>query len=630
MSKISTFVLVAIAILPYANTFNNDFVGYDDQNLVQNSREIRSLAPSNIAHMFVPRTRGNYQPIRTLSYAVDYALFGARPFGFHLANVLLHALTVMGVWLLIRRLMSEPIPFLTALIFAVHPIHVESVTWMSARKDVLSLAFFLLAILAYEKSGDRRGHECAPQPPQDMKRSCQGTARRVPTNGITDFRMDSLPLYLASILLTGLALLSKLTALSLPLCILLFEVCRDGWPKTGELVRKLVRLSPHALLACAVVGLNFMHFGAASSHGDALAGLEGTSRALAHDIRLSMPLVVCRYIGLLFVPYGLVTHYDVAQIWQISDPRAFIPIAALTAMIVSGVLCFLRGRRAQAFGIGWFVVTFLPTSNLFPTASMMNDRYMHIPSIGFALLLAMTLSHPVTKMSKDRESTIRMLMIMPAVIVVLLFSVLTIRRNADWRDTTTLFTRTLRMNPKSVQARLTLGAMSAKAGDYDSAIRMYRDALEIEPGDYRVLYNLSISYQKKGLNLLAIKTLEESRASNPDFVSTRFNLAVAYHERKLYEQAIAEHKEVLRLSPTNAASHGDLGRIYSEIGDMQTALKELNLALSIKPDLIPALIDRANLLVRQGRREEAGQDFQRLEALGVKTRDLRRSMPTSN
>lgn len=628
-TAIVALILLA-SIFPYLNIFKNDFVGYDDQNLIQNNREIHSLTPENVAHMFVPRTRGNYQPIRTLSYAVDYAVWGARPFGFHLANLLLHVVTVVGVWLLIRHLMPEPLPFLAALIFAVHPIHVESVTWMSARKDVLSLAFFLLAILAYEKSQDKQGCEYATQPLQDMKRPRRDMARRSPANGINDSRTASLPLYLASILFTGLALLSKLTALSLPLCILLLEICRDGWPKVGGFARKVVRLAPHILLACAVVILNFMRFGVASSHGDALAGLEGTSGALTHDIRLSMPLVVCRYIGLLILPYGLVTHYDVAQISQISDLRAFIPILALAAMIVFGALCFIRGRRAQAFGIGWFVITFLPTSNIFPTASMMNDRYMHIPSVGFATLLAMALSYPAIGMSKNRISTIRMITIMPAVIIVLLFSVLTIRRNADWRDTTALFTRTLRMNPRSVQARLTLGAMSAKSGDYDSAIKMYRDALEIEPGDYRVLYNLSISYQKEGLNLLAVKALEESRESNPDFLPTRFNLAVAYHEQRRYEQAIAEHKEVLRLSPVNAASHGDLGRIYSELGDMQTALKELNLALSIKPDLIPALIDRADLLVRQGRREEAEMDFQRLEALGVKTGDLRRSMPMSN
>ena len=184
-------LLVLMVVLVFANTFKNDFVGYDDQNLILQNPAIRSLSPENIAEMFVPKHRGNYQPIRTLSYAIDHAIWGMRPFGYQLANIVLHAVTVIGTWLLIRRLASEPIPLLAAAIFAVHPIHVESVTWISARKDVLSLAFFLLAILWYEKS--------------------ESEGKRIP--------------YAASIFATGIALLSKLTAVSIPLCILLLERC---------------------------------------------------------------------------------------------------------------------------------------------------------------------------------------------------------------------------------------------------------------------------------------------------------------------------------------------------------------------------------------------------------------------
>ncbi|RJP71117.1 MAG: tetratricopeptide repeat protein [Candidatus Abyssobacteria bacterium SURF_17] len=595
MRKTPLLLLIIVAILPYTNTLKNEFVGYDDQNLIQHSREIRSLAPGNIAHMFVPRTRGNYQPIRTLSYALDYALWGARPFGFHLTNILLHALTVVGVWLLVRRLLPEPVPFLAALIFAVHPIHVESVTWMSARKDVLALAFFLFAILSYEKS-ERNG---------------------------------TWP-YVASILLTALALLSKLTAVSLPLCILLHEICRDGWPRVGGFARKLVRLTPHVLLVFLVVALNFAHSGATSSHGDALASLERTSSALAQDIRLSMPLVVCRYIGLLLAPYGLVTHYDVARVSRIADPRALLPIVILSALIISGVVCFFKGRKTQAFGIGWFFITLLPASNIIPTASMMNDRYMHMPSIGFSILLAMALAYPARTMRRKSEGSAWPLTIMPVILVVLLLSTLTIRRNTDWRNTETLFSRTLRINSRSVDARLALGAIYGETRDYDSAIKMYRDALEVDPGNYRVLYNLGVAYTKKGWFHQAIKALEDSRAANPDFIPTRFNLALAYHEQGQYQQAIAEHREVLRINPRRAASHGDLGRIYLKMGQTDLALMELNEALDIQPNLTPALIDRARLFMQQDWRAEAEKDIQRLESLGVNVQSLRSQLQHTN
>jgi tetratricopeptide (TPR) repeat protein len=581
-------VLLVVSISIYSNVFKNDFVGYDDQNLIQGNRAIRSLSPGNIAEMFVPRTRGNYQPIRTLSSAIDYALWGARPFGFHLTNIILHAATVIGVWLLIRRLLPEPVPWLAAIIFAVHPIHVESVAWMSARKDVLSLTFFLLAVLLYERS-ESNGKPAA---------------------------------YAGSIIATGLALLSKLTAVSIPLCILLLEICRDGRPKAVELRRKVIRLLPHFLLIGLILVLNFVRVGPTFSHGDAVAGLAELGRPIIRDTWLSMPLVICRYISLLFLPYRLSTHYDVTRFSEFADVRVLIPIAFLSAAISLGAICYVRDRKAVAFCIGWSVITFLPTSNIFPTVAMMTDRYMHIPSIGFAALLAMALTWPARRISRSAKPTVYLLALFPAVAVVLFFSLLTLRRNTDWRDTNSLFTRTLLVSPRSVDARLALGTMHHEMGDYDSAIKMYRDALCITPGQYRVLYNLAGSYMKKGWIHQATEALEESRASNPEFQATHFNLALAYHQQKRYEEAIAELEEVLRISPDHALAHGNLGRIHVEMGEHELALGQLNRALGIRPDLIPALVDRAGLLMRLGQYEEAEQDVRRLQSLGADTRDL--------
>lgn len=585
-------ILCVVSVVVFANVFKNDFVGYDDQNLIVNNQSVRSLSPAGIARMFVPKSRGNYMPLRTLSYALDHAIWGMRPFGFQLTNVVLHALSVIGVWLLVRKLAPDPTALLAAVLFAVHPIHVESVTWMSARKDALCLVFFLAAILLFEDS----------------------EAKGKPVS------------YVASIAATGLALLSKLTAVTIPLCIFLLDICRHGWPPARELRRKTARLLPHILLVCLVVGLNFMRPETASSHGDALAGLEGAGRAVTRDIWLSMPLVVCRYMGLLFVPYHLGTHYEISRISQVMDLRALAPMAFLLGLAVMGVVSFLRGKRVMAFCMGWFAITFLPTSNLVPTAAMMADRYMHIPSVGFSVLLAAALIYPARRLSAGDKSLLRLPAVSPAIAVVLLFSILTIRRNSDWRDTESLFERTLFVNPANVDAHLAIGAMKANAGDLDAAIKMYRDALAISPGHYRVLYNLGVTYGKKGWIREAARALEQSRDSNPDFLAAHFNLALAYHEQKRYSEAIAEHREVLRLRPDYAASHGDLGRIYLEMGELDPALAELNRALTMQPDLTPALIDRAGFFMRQGQIEEAERDLRRLESLGIDTRRLREKL----
>ena len=582
-------LLSLLAVTVFLNVFKNDFVGYDVQNLLLKNQEIHSLSPHNLASMFVPRHRGNYQPLRTLSYAVDYAIWGLRPFGFQLTNIILHVITVLGIWRLASRLVPERVSFIAAAIFAVHPIHVESVTWMSARKDVLCLAFLLLAMLSYERAESQK--------------------KLVP--------------YLISIVATALALLSKLTAVVLPACILLLEVCRDGWPTTAELRRKLIRLLPHILLACVILGLNFVQLNPVPSHGDPLAELGEAGSSVVRDIRLSMPLVVCRYIGLLFLPVGLSTHYDVARISEFASPAVLIPSLFLVAMIVIGIICFLSGRRIIAFCIGWFIITFLPTANIIPTAAMMTDRYMHVPSIGFAIFCALVVGYPAERISQDKRPLTKMLTLFPIIIIILLFSILTIRRNTDWRDTNSLFSRTLLVSPRSVDAHLAIGAMYDLEGDYDSAIKMYQAGLRIEPDNYRVLYNMGVAYMKKGWLYQAIEALEKSRAANAVYAPTHFNLAMAYHQQRRYEEAISEHREALRLKPDLAVSYIDLGRIYIKMEKPELALTELNRALELQPDLVPALIDRATLFIRQGRHEEAEKDLRRLESLHVDVKSLR-------
>ncbi|RJP15559.1 MAG: tetratricopeptide repeat protein [Candidatus Abyssobacteria bacterium SURF_5] len=586
-AKTVAFLLI-LSVLPYLNTFSNDFVGYDDQNLIQANEQIRSLSADNIKRMFTPRLRGNYQPLRALSYAIDYAVWGPQPFGFHLTNTILNSISVVLVWLLLRRVMDARTAAVSAAIFAVMPIHVESVAWMSSRKDVLSLAFFLLAILLYDESSLRK-------------------------NRI---------LYAASLAAAAGALLSKLTAVTLPLCILLVQICRDGWPDAAEWKRKAAWLLPHFMLVGIVIGLNFLQPQMGPQHGDALASLEEIGRPVAGHVWLSMPLVVWRYVRLMLVPYHLSTHYEILRITSLADARFWIPFLALLAVVVMTIALFARGKRALAFCFAWFFMTFLPTSNIIPTAAMLVDRYMHTPSIGIAALIGIACMYPVTVMAGKGSPSYRRLALTPMIALIILFTILTIRRNTDWRDTQSLFSRTLLVNPRSVDARLAIGAVLENEGQLNPAIDMYREALEIDPGNYRVLYNLGVAFLKKGSYLEAIRALEESKTANPIFSATRFNLALAYYHQKRFDRAIAEHTAALELDPHLAVSNGALGRIYLELGEYDLAMKHLNLALRDQPDLVPALVDRIELYMQQERYELAAEDLQRLSSLGFDTRQL--------
>jgi tetratricopeptide (TPR) repeat protein len=238
-------------------------------------------------------------------------------------------------------------------------------------------------------------------------------------------------------------------------------------------------------------------------------------------------------------------------------------------------------------------------------------------------LLAVALMYPATRTRETDKPVLRLVALLPLIAIVLLFSVQTIRRNSDWRDTEALFNRTLLANPRSLDAYLALGAVKDASNDFDGAIKMYREALEVSRDHYRVLYNLGVTYKKKGWIREATRALERSRDANPEFLVTRVNLALAYHEQKRYVEAIAENKEALRLAPDYAPSRGSLGRIYLETGKPDLALVELNRALEIQPNLAPGLTDRAGILMSRGRVDEAERDLRRLESLGVDTRRLR-------
>jgi len=339
--------LVVLTAGTFSNALRDQFVSYDDWFLVEENTRIRSLSPAKVADLFIRRSsQGAWQPLRELSYAFDYAVWGLDPFGYHLTNLVLHSANVALVYALVLWLLRrQPLAWIAAAAFAVHPVQVEAVTWVAGRRDVLYGFFFLLSILAF-LWGERAYR--------------QGRRWAWP--------------YAASLVCLLLALLSKPSAVMLPallvLAIVLFDDSRD------PLWVRLAVVAPHGLIALAIAIVQFV----CASDAKVVK-----SRAIGTQLA-SMPWTFATYWRLLFFPVHLATpHSRVPLTWAYERQTILICLAAWIGVLV--LLWVAAPRRIIAvFCLGWWFIILLPVSNLLSLSMLVAERYMYMPIIGLCAL----------------------------------------------------------------------------------------------------------------------------------------------------------------------------------------------------------------------------------------------------
>lgn len=344
---VACITLAVMAAGTFSNVLNNQFVSYDDWFLVEENTRIRSLGPGNVAGMLLYRSsHGAWQPLRVLSYAVDYTVWGLDPFGYHLTNLVLHTANVLLVYLVMLWLLRRrPLAWLGAAAWAVHPVQVESVAWVSGRRDVLYGFFFLLSFLTFVwgERRYRRGRSWAW-------------------------------LFGLSLGCLLLSLLSKPSAVMLPpllvLAIVLFEESRE------PLWQRLAVVVPHGLVAAAV---------AAAQYWCAAQAKVVKSRVIGEQLA-SMPWTFATYWKLAFLPVHLATpHSRVPLTWK-TDAQVIV-VCALVWIGVTLVLWKASSRRTVAlFCLGWWYLVLLPVSNLVPLSMLVAERYLYIPLLGVCAL----------------------------------------------------------------------------------------------------------------------------------------------------------------------------------------------------------------------------------------------------
>lgn len=580
-NRITTVVLLCIALAVitsaiYLQVGNHRFLNIDDDEYVtENIHVTAGITGKSIIWAFTSVEASNWHPVTWLSHMADVQMFGMNPRGHHLTNVVVHTISTVVLFLLLLRLTGKIRPgFFVAALFALHPLHVESVAWVAERKDVLSALFCFLTLLCYT--------EYVAQ----QKRS----------------------LYTLTIFIFILGLMSKPMLVTLPVIMLLI----DYWPldryRSGEcsygkrLLFPLLKEKIPFFVCSFFSGIITIY---AQNKGGAMAGLP----LVPLWFRCQNALVsYVAYIGKLLYPSRLAVYYPLPQhipVWQV------ISSLAILLLLSVAVIRFRKRYPYLVLGWFWYLITLIPVIGFIQVGGQsMADRYTYIPATGLFIMAAWWIPELTGKM-RYRQQILTLL----AAAAVVTVSALTWRQCHVWQDNKTLYRHALRVTPRNPLINYNLGIVLQAEGDLDSAIRHYEETLRLNPGHADAHNNLGIILQGRGERDAAIRHYRESLRISPDNSHAHNNLGCVFKEQGNLDAAIGEFREVLRTKPNDLQAHNNLGTALHAKWDLEAAIGEYRQAIRINPEYRDAHFNLALALQTQGNLDGAIREYQ--EALRI-------------
>lgn len=566
-------LLVAAVLAAYAPVLDADFVNYDDQAYVTENRHVNTgLGSDNLAWALVAFEAGNWHPLTWLSHQADCQAFGLRPRGHHATSLALHALASVLAFLALRRLTGASLPSaLVAGLFALHPLNVESVAWVSERKNVLSTVFFFLTLWAYAAH-----------------------ARR-PSRGR----------YLLVAAFLALGLLAKPMLVTLPCVLLLLDVWPLGRLRPGS-AGAPARLRNLALEKLPLLGLSLassLLTVAAQRAGGAVTSLE----AIPLSSRLGNAVVsYLGYLGKAFWPVRLAVFYPHpgAALGSTRVVLSALALLAITALAVGQ----LRRRPWLLVGWLWYLGTLVPVIGLVQVGSQaMADRYAYVPLVGIFLALVFGLAELAGPRARGALAGL-------AVVCLLVLGTLTLRQARLWHDSRSLFEHALQVTTGNYVAETNLGLVYAKELRWPEAIASFRRALAIRPSHAEARANLGVALAKTGRVAEAIPQLERALKLDPGSALTHANLGLALRGRDP-ARALEHMRRAVELKPDFADARMNLGAALLEAGRDAEGRQMLEAAIAADPGSAAARFRLGSILLERGRPAEAADQFE--AALGL-------------
>jgi tetratricopeptide (TPR) repeat protein len=600
--------------IAYWEVRHNDFINLDDELYVTNNLHVKEgLTFKSVFWAFTSTQNGQWSPVAFLSHLLDCTFFGLNAGGHHITNLLFHTMNTLLLFFLLSRMTASLWQSASvAAIFALHPLHVESVAWIAERRDVLHAFFLLLTVWVY----------------------------------INDVKKPKWFRHIGVLLCFIFAVMSKPMAVTLPFTLLLLDYWPLGRLRIGKedqgpkpftapwlkAIRQNVPIShllieKASLFSVAVIISSFTLFSVWGSKS--LASLESLS-LIARIENAAVSYI--GYILKMIWPNPLAVLYPhpmTLPVWK---------VMCATFLLLTITILVTIGRKKHPYliiGWLWYLITLLPTIGLFQAGiQSMADRFMYMPMIGLLIMVIYGFSDMCVKWPYQRLPLIAI-----SVLLVMTLTVLTRAQVKLWRNSETLFkhtlqvtdnnyfihnhlgaalaaqekdqealihfNRSLEINPHYAHAHSNLGALLLRQGKYQEAIPPLIAALQIEPDCVEAHTNLGIILSKYGKVKEAMDHFSEAIRINPNYEEAYFNQGNVLLQMKEYEEAIHYFNKALSINPTNFKTYNNLGLSFLGLGDAEKAMDCYHKALNINPGDADTQCNLGGLFIRQGQYEKA-------------------------
>jgi tetratricopeptide (TPR) repeat protein len=564
--------LATIIWVVFGQTLRFGFVNFDDQKYVyENPNVTGGLGLKGIAWAFTHVQAANWHPLTGISHMLDCQFYGLNPGGHHLTNILLHTMTTILLFLVLQRMTGAlwRCAFVAAM-FAIHPLHVESVAWVSERKDVLSGLFFMLTLGAYIRY---------VQNPWSIHR------------------------YLMVALMLTLGLMSKPMLVTLPFVLLLL----DYWP-----LGRVATLTGHhhsfpIPRQLILEKLPWCGLAAASCLATILAQQEAIKSFETIPLPLRAENVLISYVAYLrqmFWPTGMAVMYPFSP-GGVDVSKVMLSLLLLAGISI-GVFLLRRRHPYLVTGWLWYLGMLVPVIGLLQVGAQARaDRYTYLPQIGLYLALTWAVADLCARWRYHR-------LVLGGLSSVILVALIFCARaqTSNWRNSETLWTHTLACTSNNLVAHLDLGEALVEQGRVDEAISHFQQALQIRPGYAETYYDLGNALLQQGQLEEAITQFQQALQIQPDYAEAHFNLGVALVRKGKVDEAITHFQKALQLKPDDAQARLALGNALLQQGRPDEAMVYFQKALQAGPDNAEAHITLGNALLQQGQADEAIAHFQ--------------------
>ena len=572
-------IIILLSIAVYANSASSGFV-WDDEFLILDNPSIMSWNYTwihfvlDLYHSF----SNYYRPVQMITYMIDFSFWRFYPFGYHLTNILLHAL-LSAIFFLFLFLISKDkkIAFIGAVLYTAHPANTGAVAYVAGRADILAAIFTLLSLIFFD------AHFKANNPRKTVS------------------------YYIASLFSFLLALLSKEVAVIVPVLIFFYRIFFIDALAAAK-SRRTIKF--HYMSWFLIITGVYLILRSHALNFQELGLFESKYALYSRLLTFLEALMI--YIGIIFFPVDLHMERSIDYAASFWDKGVLFSLIGILLLIWAAIR-IRRISKEACFGLIFFFVSLLPVSNIFPMTSNMAEHWLYMPLMGMAICASF-----VGVYLWNNKAVLRPLLAFFFVGYFIFFSYQTVDRNFDWRDNLTIYSHTLQYSPGSIKMLNNLGNLYHGKKDFKRSLEFHTKAVEANPREHRTRLNLGITYEDIGDLNEALRQYEMSKEFRPDYaqaylhigniylkngdiekaavffkiatqcdefgIDARNKLGNIYFDKGLYDKAKECYEKVLLIDPYTAGAHNNLANALSRLGEEDNAIEEYKKAIELEPE----------------------------------------------